>query len=126
MALTGFIRRLDGTPLGTDEEVMRQLSAFFPGVSFAYEAERSPGVLEAHKRLSPLLRLWLYFFTQEVPYPRHYGHVKSPSGWAIEFYFVARPTVLWVQTTAYGKTQPLDEIFKRLQQATDWVTSYPR
>jgi hypothetical protein len=125
MALTGFIQRPDGTDLGTEEEVIRQLSAFFPGVSLTYEAERSQGVLQAQKHLSPILRLWLYFFGWEVPYPRYYGHLKSPGGWAFEFYFVARPTVPWVQATAYGKTRPLDEIFERLQQATGWVTYYP-
>jgi hypothetical protein len=123
MALTGFIRRPDRTPLGTEEEVMRQLSTFFPGVSFTYEAER-PAEMEAVK-LSLFLRLWLYFFGWEVSYPRYCGLVESPAGWVIQFYFVSGPTVPWVQATSYGRTGGLDAIFERLRKATGWVTYYP-
>jgi hypothetical protein len=125
MSLTGFIQRPDGAPLGSEEEVMRQLSTFFPGVSFTFEAERPPFVVEAERHYSLVLRLWLYFFGREVPYPRHHGIVQRPVGWAIEFKFVARPTVPWVQATAYGMTAGLDETFERLRQATGWVTHYP-
>src|SRR5262245_57671953 len=102
---------------------MRQLHTFFPGVSFTYEAER-PIEMEAVK-LSLLLRLWLYFFGWEVPYPRYCGLVESPTGWAIQFYFVSGPTVQWVRATSYGRTAGLDATFERLRKATGWVTYYP-
>jgi hypothetical protein len=125
MALTGFIKRPDGTPLGTEEEVIWQLSTFFPGVSFIYQAERKPTEAAAEQRLSLFLRIWLYFFGADVPYPRHYGFVESPAGWAIEFYFPARLIVPWVQAISYGRTTGLDDIFERLRQETGWVTQYP-
>src|SRR5262245_28196524 len=133
MSLTGFIQRPDGSPLGSEEEVMRQLSTFFPGVSFKYQAERPSGETEARghffadsEALATVLRTAAsrVILIGEVPWPRHYCLVESPVGWFVEFKFVARPTVPWVQATSYGMTSGLDEIFERLRQATGWVTSY--
>ena len=125
MSLTGFIQRPDGAPLGSEEEVIRQLSAHFPGVEFTYEAEAPAGSIEARKNRSLFMRLWLHFLGWEVPYPRHYGVLQNPAGWAIQFYFVAQSAVPWVQATSYGMTAGLDEIFERLRQATGWETHYP-
>jgi len=125
MSLTGFIRRPDGAPLGSEEEVMRQLSMHFPGVKFTYEAEEPPGSRRAKELYSPLLKLWMHFFGWSVPYPRHYGVVENPTVWVVEFHFVAKPVVPWVQTTSYGMPTGVDETFERLRQATGWVTYYP-
>ena len=125
MSLTGFIQRPDGAPLGSEEDVMRQLSIFFPGMKFTYEAEEPPGSREAGRRYSLFLKLWMQSFGWGVPYPRHYGVVENPMVWVIEFHFVAKPVVPWVQTTSYGMPTGVDEIFERLRQATGWVTYYP-
>jgi hypothetical protein len=80
---------------------------------------------EAERHLTLILRIWLYFFGREVPYPRHDGFVENPVGWAIEFTFVARPAVPWVQATLYGMTSGLDVPFERSRQATGWVIHFP-
>ena len=104
---------------------MRHLSTFFPGVKFTYEAEEPPGSREARKRYSLFLKLWMQFSGRGVPYPRHHGVVENRMGWVIEFHFVAKPVVAWVQTTSCGMPTGVDEIFERLRQATGWVTYYP-
>jgi hypothetical protein len=125
MSLTGFIQRPDGAPLGSEEEVMRQLASHFPGVQFTYYAELSPAQKEVRKQFSLFLKLYLYFFGWEVPYPKHIGDVQNSAGWAVQFEFVAQPTVPWVAATSYGMTAGLDEYFERLQQTTGWETHYP-
>ena len=120
MSLTGFIRRPDRAALGSDEEVKRQISTHFPGVNFTFQAEEPPAMRDMRQRLnlsddSP----W------SVPYPRHFGDIRSPSGWVIEFEFVAGPSVPWISSTAYGKTAGLDETFERMEKATGWETYYP-
>jgi hypothetical protein len=125
MSLTGFIRRPDRAPLGSDDEVKLQLSTHFPGVKFRYEAEEPSAYGELRKHLSLFQRFWRHFFLWDVPYPRHSGDIQSPSGWAIEFRFVAGPSVPWIAATAYGRTAGLDATFERLEQATGWETYYP-
>jgi hypothetical protein len=125
MSLTGTIRRPDGSPLGSVEEVKRRLSDTFPGVQFILEKEEPSGSTGARQRMSLLLRLWLAEFGQRVRYP-HWNGMYQAYGGAIEFYFEVDEPVRWIKATSYGMTAGLDEYFDRLSTATGWKIEYPR
>ena len=126
MSLRGIIRRPDRGPLGSEEEVMVRLSEAFPGVRFQYEAEEPPGMTVARGQMSIWLRVWLFVFGTDTPYPRRYGYFQRASGGTVEFYFVAEQPVRWIEATSYGMTAGLDENFDRLAAATGWKIVYPR
>jgi hypothetical protein len=126
MSLSGTIRRSDRGPLGTADDVRRHLSDAFPGVRFQYEAEAPPGMAQAHKQMSLLLRLWLSIFGIKTRYPSHHGHFESENGAAVQFYFLAKQPVHWITATSYGMTTRLDDNFDKLFAATGWKIVYPR
>ena len=126
MSLRGIIRRPDRGPLGSEEEVMVRLSVAFPGVQFQYEAEEPPGIAWSRKQMSTWLRVWLFVFGEDVPFPRRYGYFQRAGGGTVEFYFVAEQPVRWIEATAYGMTAGLDDNFDRLYAATGWKVEYPR
>jgi hypothetical protein len=105
---------------------MVRLSEAFPGVQFQYEAEEPPGIAVARGQMSIWLRVWLFVFGQDVPYPRRYGYFQRAGGGTVEFYFVAEQPVRWIEATSYGMTAGLDKNFDRLAAATGWKIVYPR
>jgi hypothetical protein len=127
MSLRGTIRRPENGPLGPEEEVMRFLSEFFPGVRFEYQAEEPSGLVSIRQQMPSWLRLWLAVFGTETPsYPRRYGYFQNGNGGSVEFYFTAERPVRWIEATSYGTTAGLGENFNRLSAATGWKIVYPR
>lgn len=93
---------------------------------FEYEPEERPVTPAVRSQMPLWLRVWLFVFGQDVPYPRRYGYFQNGRGGSVEFYFVAEQSVRWIEATSYGNTTGLDENFDRLAAATGWKIVYPR
>lgn len=109
MSLSGVVRRADKGPLGSVEDVHRELSRAFPGVRFTLVTHEPP--VMARLQLSIFLRLWLALFGQRVRYPRWAGLFESGKGLAIEFCFEAKSPVRTIRVTLYGQTTEDWQVF---------------
>jgi hypothetical protein len=126
MSLRGVIERPDKAPLGSIAQVKQQLAEVFPGVTFVYQAEEPDGAKAAWANMSPLLRIWLFFFGVDGRYPNYSGYFTGDQGGMIEFYFEAVEPIRTISATSYGRTGGLDDYFDRLARKSGWVIQYPR
>jgi hypothetical protein len=127
MSLRGVIRKSDGTALGSVTDVQLQLSRVFPGVRFVYWAEEPPAAIEAEKRMSLALRLWLMLFGVDGRYPCCNGYwerAENLGGGVIQFYFETNGPVRYVSATGYGRTQGFDALYEELEKNTGWKINY--
>jgi hypothetical protein len=123
MSLSGVVRRPDKGPLGSVEDVRRELSRAFPGVRFTLVTHQSP--VEAGLQFSIFLRLWIALFSQRVRYPHWAGTFESGKGFAVEFYFEANSPVRAIRLTLYGQTTEANTYFMHLSSATGWEVKHP-
>jgi hypothetical protein len=89
MGFSAVIRRPDKGPLGSVDEVRRELYRAFPGAQFTLIEREAPPVAQVRLSLSPFLRLWFALFGGRVRYPHYSGGYEDKSGFAVEFYFEA-------------------------------------
>jgi len=127
MSLRGVIRKPDRNALGSVADVQLQLSRVFLGVRFVYLAEEPLGAIEARKRMSLTLRLWLILFGVDGRYPCCNGsweRAENLGGGAIEFYFETNGPVRYISATGYGRTGGFDALYEELERSTGWKINY--
>ena len=127
MSLRGVIRKPDRSALGSVADVQLQLGRVFPGVRFVYLAEEPLAAIEARKRMSLALRLWLILFGVDGRYPCCNGsweRAENLGGGAIEFYFETDEPVRYVSATGYGRTGGFDALYEQLEKSTGWKINY--
>jgi hypothetical protein len=123
MSLSAVIQRPDKGPLGSIDEVLRELSRAFPGTEFTLIEREPSGV--ALVRSSPLLRFWIALFGQRGRYPYYSALYQDRSGFAAEFRFEVEAPIHEIRVTLYGRTTGANSLFQRLADATGWQVKFP-
>jgi len=101
MSLDAIIRRADGQPLGSIEQVQQKLKDAFPGVQFAIEQARGDAERGALMAFLSLMGIKI----RKTEYPYHAAQFQGRQ-FAAEFNLGAGPTVREVQVTLYGRGTP--------------------
>jgi hypothetical protein len=125
MSLSATLRRPDGGPLGSSEEIRREISSAFPDT--VWMLVESPGVASENWRLPLLFRFWVALFGRQIGYPHYAGlHQNQSGGGAAEFRFETRAPIRKVHVTLYGRTgEWVSAAFNRLSTSTGWQVEYP-
>jgi hypothetical protein len=118
MSLSEVIRRPDGRPLGSDEEIKARLDEAFPGMRYVRVDGPTPLPLPRWSLRSSLLRLILWFNRPRYPYWSTYFEAER---FIAEFEFDSASAVREIRVTLYGPgTTGLNPYFAKLLANTEW------
>ena len=122
MGLDGTIRRADGRPLGTLDEVRRALVDVFPGIILGQNlsgAERIRIAAERGIEFPEVLRKSL----ERIP--AKFGADYVGPEFSAEFLLGADETVQTVDVVPYGNTVAAEPMFEALTRKHGWITTHP-
>lgn len=122
MGLDATIKRPDGKPLGTVEDVQSALAAAFPGIVLGLLPSGAEMIQAAAER-GVVFPDIIHQHFESLP-AKHGGDYEGPS-FSAEFVLGSSEVVQLVVVVLYGNTVASEPMFAMLEDLYGWIVTHP-